>query len=257
MRNLGWLLRNSEPSVSEDWYRRAAERGDVEAMVSLGHVLAETNPEDAKLWLLQAATEGHVEAMRDLGFRLVCSDPEGARRWLQSAAERGDVRAMYNLAALLADSDPDEGRRWRLRAAESGHSGAMYVLGVDAARHGHQLKALEWFQKAAALDHPRAMVQVTHRLKLRKRLAFGGSKRKLEERRRSLLTKAAEVGDANAMWFLGLEAGAVGDVDAAVGWWEKAGALGHGPSQLALEEGVNAKNLHRVVTEFRRHQKKQ
>ena len=65
-----------DENAAAEWYRRAAERGSVEAQVSLGVLYAEG--------------------------RGVVQDEAEAVRWYRMATEQGDVAAQVNLGAMYA-----------------------------------------------------------------------------------------------------------------------------------------------------------
>ena len=133
MTKLASLILSSNPErlpEAESWFRKAAEKGNPEAICQLGRLLAEKAQEDptklteATRWLRDASREGHPETMFQLGSlmeRLAEADPERlfeAERWYTGAAEAGHRRAMFKLSQLLrsqANLDPSksaEASRW-------------------------------------------------------------------------------------------------------------------------------------------------
>jgi tetratricopeptide (TPR) repeat protein len=88
-RNLPGAQGKADQSVQ--WYRRAADGGDADAMFNLGALLAEGGEED------QAA------------------------QWYRKAADAGNADAMFNLGALLAgQGEQDEAAQWYRKAADAG-----------------------------------------------------------------------------------------------------------------------------------------
>ena len=76
---------------SVQWYRRAADAGDADAMVSLGALLRKQGKKDQ------------------------------AMQWYRKAADAGDADAMVNLGALLAEQgEEDQAMQWYRKAADAG-----------------------------------------------------------------------------------------------------------------------------------------
>src|SRR5215216_540237 len=90
---------NSNPRPSPEAQiknlKRAAEGGDVEAMLRLGGLLEQLGDlAEARRWLERAAQVGHVEVVLRLGEVLERQgDLTGAVRWLRMAGERGRAGA--------------------------------------------------------------------------------------------------------------------------------------------------------------------
>jgi uncharacterized protein len=123
-----------ESSLSEafDWYRRAAEQGNVAAATNVGAMLA-------------------------MGQGVAQDRGEGAR-WLERAASGGDVMAQYNLATMLAKGDglpADAARAASLyrSAAEAGHYpsqarlGHLFANGIGVEKD--RVEAFAWLSLAA------------------------------------------------------------------------------------------------------------
>ncbi|HEX2862306.1 MAG TPA: tetratricopeptide repeat protein [Lacunisphaera sp.] len=92
-------------------YAQAAEKGSVEAMARVAEALKAEDPAAAVGWWRRAVDRGHVEAMRQLGLayrdgRGVTQDAAEARAWLGRAAEQGSWDAA---AALQNMGRKDEG----------------------------------------------------------------------------------------------------------------------------------------------------
>jgi hypothetical protein len=89
------------------FFRRAAERGNTEAMTYLGNLL-----------------------QTGLG---VSADPDEARSWYRSAAEAGDRAAMFNLGLIYergmgTSADRTEAAFWYFRSAQAGSNDARDAL---------------------------------------------------------------------------------------------------------------------------------
>src|ERR1700685_2487684 len=64
----GILYQQQNLTEAEQWWRKAAEQGNVDAMSNLAAVLSETDPNEAVTWLTRAAAHGHELAMHNLGY---------------------------------------------------------------------------------------------------------------------------------------------------------------------------------------------
>jgi tetratricopeptide (TPR) repeat protein len=83
------LLGGEDQAVQ--WYRKAADAGDVAAMVSLGALLKKQGKEDQ------------------------------AMQWYRKAADAGDADAMVNVGVLLAErGEKDQAAQWYRKAADAG-----------------------------------------------------------------------------------------------------------------------------------------
>ncbi len=93
-----------------DWYRKAAEHGQVQAQNTLGlrYEKGEGVNQDYKTaayWYKEAAKNGHTQAQNNLGFMYsegigVELDYTEAVKWYLMAAENGHVKAQYNLGVI-------------------------------------------------------------------------------------------------------------------------------------------------------------
>jgi TPR repeat protein len=91
--------------------------------------------EEALRWLRRSADRGHVDAMVSLGSALLTwgngTTAEGVY-WLRRAADAGSADGMFILASCLDDSAPQsamtEVAYWYRRSARNGHPNAGYYL---------------------------------------------------------------------------------------------------------------------------------
>jgi TPR repeat protein len=123
---------SKDNAKAREWYQKAADKGSVDAMVSLG--------------ALYASGQG------------VTQDYAKAREWYQKAVDKGSADAMYKLGNLYDDGrgvaqDSAKAREWYEKAADKGSAEAMFSLGLhyDYGQGVAQdlAKAREWYQKAA------------------------------------------------------------------------------------------------------------
>jgi TPR repeat protein len=128
---------------AREWYEKAADKGSVDAMVSLG--------------VLYANGQG------------VAQDYAKARQWYQKAADKGSADAMYKLGNLYDDGhgvaqDFAKAREWYQKAADKGSVEAMFTLGLhyDYGQGVAQdyAKAREWYEKAADKGDASAKVRL-------------------------------------------------------------------------------------------------
>ena len=128
---------------------------------------------DSRQYLERAAGQGHIKAAMALA-----RSPRAAKdklRWLTVAAEGGLAEAQYELYRFMTKSATMDYKSrsamdWLQSAAESGFADAQYELG-RLLIHGDQtrgieknsIKARQWWEKAAANDHGRAMQELAWR----------------------------------------------------------------------------------------------
>ena len=120
-------------------WRNLAEKGDADAAFNLGQAyrLGRGVPADssqAKTWFEVAANKGHVDAQVSLGLLLFDSGERGmAMNWLQKAAEKGEPRALLVIGTALFNGDglkqdPILGYAYVSRAAAQGLAPAKTTL---------------------------------------------------------------------------------------------------------------------------------
>jgi TPR repeat protein len=128
---------------------------------------------DSRNYLERAAEQGHIKAAM-----MLARSPRNAEdklRWLAVAAEGGIAEAHYELyrymlKSSVADYKSRSAMDWLQSAAESGFAGAQYELG-RLLIHGDRAlgieknnkKARQWWEKAAANAHGRAMGELAWR----------------------------------------------------------------------------------------------
>ena len=148
-------------------YRKAAEKGDVNAQNNLGDCYYHgkgvvKNYQMAVYWYEKAAEKGawDKKAQSNLGDcyyygRGVVKNGKTAVRWYEKAANNGHPYAQNKLGDLYFNGecnlpkDPSQAMAWYKKAAENGNVDAMYNLGRCYESVGDLAKAEEWYQKAA------------------------------------------------------------------------------------------------------------
>lgn len=165
----GWFGRAPDFEQTRQWWKQAAEKGDVEAMLSLGGLLdgsfgfpEHRDPAAALGWFLKAARLENPDAMVSAGSRLLngeksLRDEKEGRQWLAKAIARGQVDAWLALGdfeEMIRKDDPAAFASYS-RGADAGQSGCMLKLAAFLAEgRGGQEKnpdqALRWLRKAGA-----------------------------------------------------------------------------------------------------------
>ena len=141
-------------------WRNLAEKGDADAAFNLGQAfrLGRGVPADsaqAKRWFERAANKGHVDAQVSLGLLLFDSGDRGAAMsWLRKAADKGEPRALLVIGTALFNGDgmkqdPVLGYAYVSRAAAQGLAPAKTtlaemdkIMSIDERRRG-VAKAIE------------------------------------------------------------------------------------------------------------------
>ena len=120
-------------------WRNLAEKGDADAAFNLGQAYrlgrgVPADPAQAKRWFEMAANKGHLDAQVSLGLLLFDSgDRPVAMSWLRKAAERGEPRALLVVGTALFNGDglkqdPILGYAYVSRAAAQGLGPAKTTL---------------------------------------------------------------------------------------------------------------------------------
>lgn len=160
-------------------WRNLAEKGDADAAFNLGQAyrLGRGVPADsaqAKRWFEAAANKGHIDAQVSLGLLLFDSgDRAVAMNWLKKAAAKGEPRALLVVGTALFNGDglqqdPIRGYAYVSRAAAQGLAPAKSTLAeMD------KVMTLEERQKgvAMALDLAKAPAPVSSKGKAQSKSA--------------------------------------------------------------------------------------
>lgn len=154
---------------AKEWYQQAAMKGDLQGMFNLGLVYrygkgtAKNHQEAFRCFSNTIARdENHAPSLMLLGLmyelgQYVAQDQSKAIEFYERASQLNYAKATYHLASIL-DTGQGTARALTLyqKAAELGYVEAMLKLG-EKYRNGidvppDDLKAAEWYQKAAALN---------------------------------------------------------------------------------------------------------
>lgn len=166
---------DGETGETVKWYRRAAEAGNVDAMMQLSRLYAlefKNQPDadvEAKRWnnlaistLSARADRGDLTAENHLAYVYdLNSDSDKAISRYRDAAAKGSVEAMFELGAHYqmgwdVRKDDKEAVFWLTKAAENNHAKAMLYLS-NAYEKGAGVerdvgKAQAWREKAATTE---------------------------------------------------------------------------------------------------------
>jgi TPR repeat protein len=134
---------SKDNAKAREWYEKAADKGNVDAMVSLGVLYANGQgvAQDfakAREWYQKAVDKGSADAMYKLGNLYddghgVAQDFAKARELYEKAADKGSAEAMFNLGLLYdygygVARDPAKAREWYEKAADKGDTSAKVRL---------------------------------------------------------------------------------------------------------------------------------
>ncbi len=131
---------------AEKGFRKAAEKGDIEALYQLADMYFWVHPgldpdkAESIKWFKKAAEKGHAEFANELGEMYwsgvkygdwwgVEPDDAEAAKWFKKAAEKGHAFALHSLGLLYyhgkgVEKDYAEAIKWFNLAAEQGHQDA-------------------------------------------------------------------------------------------------------------------------------------
>lgn len=118
------LYHNGEKWSSIEWYEKAANQGNVDAMYSLGDYIEDYHVKSTSKtkfeWLKAAAEHGHASAQYEIGIKYLFGDEEDgvemskklAEKWLLAAAKQEYKSAYFSLGLLYRRSNKKEAARW-------------------------------------------------------------------------------------------------------------------------------------------------
>ena len=155
--------------VALKWFKRAAEAGSTDAMVTFG--LWYWGKEDIAMmvmWLQRAVAEGdQPDALAVLGETYlngegVDKDVKLGIEYFEKAADQGHATAQFELGMMYKEGheglvqDVETGLKWLQEAAEQGEAEAQNVLGRHYLQTEKYERSLPYLEKAAAQGHPDA-----------------------------------------------------------------------------------------------------
>ena len=183
LRNLGELCgAEKDDAQAMDWFRRAADLGDDNAMVIVGRMYddgagVEKSPAEARKSYDRAVQlTNNADALWCIAWQYrkglgVKQDMKQAIAWFKKAADAGSVSAMGELGWFYSHSkavgiDYGESLKWYEKAAENGDTKIMCILGNiyynGEGRPQDLEKAFQWYQKSAEAGNVEAMVDIAY-----------------------------------------------------------------------------------------------
>lgn len=167
--------------LAAQWYKRAAELGDVDGIFAYGVILAEgrgvkKDRDGAAQMFERAAKTGHAAANYNLGLLFLRGDgkpenPYRAAQHIRYAAEQGIAAAQYDLATLYQNGtgvahDAVETSKWLRAAADQGMAAAQYDYAVLLLKGlgltADEAKAVDYLKAAAQSNIPGAQNRLAH-----------------------------------------------------------------------------------------------
>lgn len=173
----GESMTDESLAESATWYRRAAEKGNVDGQHQLALMLwngegVEKNEIEAVQWFRRAAEQGKATSQYwlatayEFGDGGVTADPAEAAKWYRRAADQGHASSQSNLGQLYAEGrgvpkDLAEAVRWLKLAVEQKNASGEYALaemyaeGKGVSKNDEE--ATKLYERAANGDFPVAM----------------------------------------------------------------------------------------------------
>jgi prolyl 4-hydroxylase len=154
----------SQSASIDDAIEKRAAAGDIAAQIACGsHCERLARHDAARQWFKRAAEAGNVAALRSLAINLMSYPPTAMRdgfRMMRSAAARGDATAA-SLCAVVTAQDPNAFDNWDvalvflMQAAELGSAAARRQLEILALGRGD----VEEIRNDARASDPKTLAQ--------------------------------------------------------------------------------------------------
>jgi TPR repeat protein len=224
-----------------------AARGNPEAQFYIAkmHYFGFGVPKDLDIAFIRytdSAEQGYMKAQHNLGLMYangfsVDANPELGYEWISKAAAQGFVLSQFMMGVALTmegsplEQDITRGLEYYEAAAQQNHPEAFTQLGEHFAfREGDNLKAGDYFDKAAALGEPQAM----HRLSY---IYMGDTLRTQDkEKAHNLLKASAEKNYLPSYYDLAMSYmwgnGVKQNVGAAINWLKKSAVEANDPRAM-------------------------
>ena len=154
-----------------EWFTKAAEQGNVQAMDALGNIYSSLGKKEWKAdnskslyWWTQAAQRGNARAQFNLSiyYNTIQQDFSQRLYWLNEAAKNGHDIAQNALGELYLDGDGVKkdyriAAYWFGQSAKNGYAHGQYSLGICYANgigvEQSTANARYWFEAAAKQGH--------------------------------------------------------------------------------------------------------
>jgi hypothetical protein len=246
-------------------YELAAKQGDAAGQAELAQMLASGSAGVAKdvaraRGLAQAsAKQGNAKGQVLLGIMLAegwggAPDAKQAVKWWLRAAAQEEDTAMLMLGRAYKNgqgvaADPAEGFKWFLLAAKAGNATAQAQVGqilLDEKLFKGRLKeGVQWLAKAAAQGDAQATMLLGYAYRYARGVARD------DDKAAGLWLRAAQAGETNSMYFLGLlyqdASWAKADAVFALVWLKLAGKRGHADAAAAAAKHAETLTAEQVA----------
>ena len=203
-----YFLKQGAFQAAAEWFRRAGEGGEPQALNDLAAMMLDgvgveaRDPAKAFKLFQRAGQAGYAGGYRMAGEIALSGatgtvDRNGGLSLMRRAAEAGDTLAQFRIASLLAGAartqdDMLEPVAWLQRAAAGGHAVSADLLGMMAVAGLGQAQdfgaARQWFEKSAAAGWVPGKVHLAQ-------ILLRGQDASDVARARALLEEAAAAGD--------------------------------------------------------------
>jgi TPR repeat protein len=138
---------------------------------------------------------------------------------MRTGAEQGNPVMMHAYGLWwMEQGDLTKAEHWWERAVSAGNAGAVYELGVLAEQRGQLDVAERWYRRSMDAGEQRAVYNLG--LLLYKHLGA-------EDEGRAVISRAAELGDMNAMYAMGTFREDEGRIEEGLAWYKKAAEAGN------------------------------
>ena len=264
---LGRNGKSKDYAKAVEWYNKAAEQGNADAMIRLaecyeeGYGVAKSERKGVE-YEKKAAALGNAKAQFWLGNTYTNESYGGetrnyaeALKWYRKSAEQGYAGGQYGLGNMYRNGygvskDYTEAVKWYLKAAEQGYAsgqnqlGNMYLDGYGVSKD--YAEALKWYRKAAEQGNASGQSNLGYMCYY----GYGVSQDYAEALK--WYRKAAEQGNAISQFNLGFMYengyGVTKNLTEAKKWYEKAAAQGYENAKKKLKENIwNLVNVTGVV----------
>jgi uncharacterized protein len=250
------VLYVEDGETQDDWLTRTAEAGHSISMHQLAIRRYQAGDlQGAEQWYGRAAAQGHSDSMNNLAvLHYLAGDRRGAEQWFRLASEQGHNDARNNLAIMLSESgEAEEAKQWWQWAADNGDEASLLNLGLPH-ETGSTATIVSWFRHGPEMwnDQYHGIIyrgridisdpdaaeslwlssaehgDVAAIVKLATVYNRSGN---LAQAKR-WFSRAADVGNTDAMRYLGFISIDLGDELEAAEWWRRAASSGDFPSMV-------------------------
>jgi TPR repeat protein len=160
MSNLGVIYYHGQGvaqdySKAREWYEKAADKGDADAMSNLGVIYyhgqgVAQDYAKAREWFEKAADKGDADAMSNIGMIYqtglgVTQDYAKAREWYEKAADKGEASAKAQLEELSIKQAAGVGRYAEALQLQEALAAKVEAAGKPAEETAQALISVAWY----------------------------------------------------------------------------------------------------------------